>query len=189
MFLKGLIVYFCDNCLHLIYNKKVIVKSLDSINQGLVVDRTSFMDSFLSILKKEKIKSKLFGDKIYVVKDVYFNNRDVYFLDNMFMELGFIKVVYLDIRDFFETDYSYIGIFKGYIVFYLDSPIILSLEYFNDFPKLIDYFKDHYKKYIVLFGSNTNIPLIHSNLVSIYYIDQFQSYIAESLLKVKKYGA
>lgn len=189
MFLKGLIVYFCDNCLHLIYNKKVIVKSLDSINQGLVVDRTSFMDSFLSILKKEKIKSKLFGDKIYVVKDVYFNNRDVYFLDNMFMELGFIKVVYLDIRDFFETDYSYIGIFKDYIVFYLDSPIILSLEYFNDFPKLIDYFKDYYKKYIVLFGSNTNIPLIHSNLVSIYYIDQFQSYITKSLLKVKKYGA
>lgn len=189
MVLKELIVYFCDNCIHLIYNKKVIIKVLDSINQGLVVDRTSFMDSFLSILKKEKIKSKLFGDKIYVVRDVYYNNRDIYFLDNMFMELGFIKVVYLDIRDFFEADYSYVGVFKDYIVFYLDSPVILSLDYFKDFPKLIEYFKAYYKKYVVLFGSNVNIPLIHSNLVSIYYIDQFQSYIAESLLKVKKYGA
>ena len=70
MNLKELIVYFCDDYIHIVNHHQIIHKKLDSIQKGLVVDRTKFMESFLSILKKEKIKSKLFGDKIYIVKDV-----------------------------------------------------------------------------------------------------------------------
>lgn len=186
--MKELIVYFCDNCIHLIYNQKVIVRNLDSLKEGVIVDRTSFMEDFISILKKEKIKSKLFGDKIYVVKDAYFNNRDIYFLDDMFIELGFIKVVYIDIYTFFEEKYSYIGVFQDYVVFYLELPIVLSLKYFNDLSNLIYYFKDYYKEYIVLFGTNSNIPSIHFNSFPVFYIDHYKNFITESLLKVKKYG-
>ena len=185
--MKELIVYFCDNVVHIVYKGEVISKKLDSIFRGLVVNRTSFMESFLEILKKEKIKSKLFGDKIYVVKDVYLKPSDLFYLESIFADLGFIKVVFLDIKEYFNEDYTYIGIFQDYMVFYLDNPVFIDLEYFKDFPKLIEYFKDYYQKFVLLFGTNKNIPNIHSNLVYIYYIDDFQNYITQSLLKVKKY--
>ena len=70
--MKELVVYFYDDVVNILYHNKVISRKLSSVRQGLVVDRTSFMESFLSILKKEKIKSRLFGDKIYIVQDVYF---------------------------------------------------------------------------------------------------------------------
>ena len=186
-YLKELIVYFCDNVVHIVYKREVISKKLDSISRGLVVNRTSFMESFLEILKKEKIKSKLFGDKIYIVKDVYLKPSDLFYLESIFADLGFIKVVFLDIKEYFNEDYTYIGIFQDYMVFYLDNSVFIDLKYFKDFPKLIEYFKDYYQKFVLLFGTNKNIPNIHSNLVYIYYIDDFQNYITQSLLKVKKY--
>ena len=91
--MKELIVYFYDNVICIVYQNKIIEKKLDSIYQGLVVDRTKFMESFLAILKKEKIKSKLFGDKIYVVRDAYYSVRDLYYLESMFVEMGFINIV------------------------------------------------------------------------------------------------
>lgn len=185
--MKELVVYFCDDTIEIIYNKKVIKKRLESIYQGMVVDRTKFMESFSKILKNAKIRSKLFGDKIYVVKNVYFQPSDLYYLESIFADLGFIKTIFLDIRDYFNEDYDYIGIFKDYIVFYLDKPVLLDLNYFKDLPKLIEFFAVYYHKYVILFGTNENIPYIHSDKIKIYYIDHYQDYITQSLLKVKKY--
>lgn len=186
--MKELIVYFCDNVIRIIYNGKVIDKKLDCVKWGRVVERTKFIDSFLEILKKEKIKSKLFGDKIYLVKDVYLQPSDLFYLESIFTDLGFVKVQFLDIKDYFNNDYTYVGVFQDYIVFYLDKPVVLDLYYFKDLPKLIEYFKNFYGKYVVLFGTNKNVSSVHSNSVNIYYIDDFYDYIVKSLLKVKKYG-
>ncbi len=188
MNLKELIVYFCDDYIHIVNHHQIIHKKLDSIQKGLVVDRTKFMESFLSILKKEKIKSKLFGDKIYIVKDVYFKPSDLFYLESIFSELGFIKIVYIDICDLFCKDYTYIGIFQDYIVFYLEKPLIFDLCYVEDISKLIDDLQEYYLDYVVLFGTNLRIPEIKSDSIHLYYIDHYTDYITESLLKVKKYG-
>ena len=47
--MKELIVYFYDNVICIVYQNKIIEKKLDSIYQGLVVDRTKFMESFIDI--------------------------------------------------------------------------------------------------------------------------------------------
>lgn len=186
--MKELIVYFCDNTVSIIYNTRVISQKLDSIYQGLVVDRIKFIESFIQILKKEKIKTKLFGDKIYIVKDAYFNGRDQFYLENIFLELGFVQVLFFDIHNLFECDYTYIGVFQDYIVFYLDKPVFLELYYFKDFPKLLSYFREYYQSYVVLFGTNKNILNINNLDFNIYYIDNYKDFIVKSLLKVKKYG-
>ena len=186
--MKELIVYFCDNTVSIIYNTRVISQKLDSIYQGLVVDRVKFIESFIQILKKEKIKTKLFGDKIYIVKDAYFNERDQFYLENIFLELGFVQVLFFDIHNLFECDYTYIGVFQDYIVFYLDKPVFLELYYFKDFPKLLSYFREYYQSYVVLFGTNKNILNINNLDFNIYYIDNYKDFIVKSLLKVKKYG-
>lgn len=185
--LKGLVVYFYDDVLNILYNGRIIEKKLNCINQGMVVNRTEFIENFGNILKKEKIRNKLFGDKIYVVKDVYFKESDLFYLESIFTDLGFLKVKFLNILDYFMEEYTYIGVFNNYIVFYLDKPVLLDLIYFKDFPKLIDYFIDYYQNCVILFGSNSNIPNISSNYVNIYYIDNYKNYIINSLLKVKKY--
>lgn len=187
MQLKNLVIYFCDNIIYILYNGKIIEKKLKSLKRGLVVNRTDFIENFENIIKKEKIKSSFFGDKIYVVKDVYFRESDLFYLENIFNDLGFVKVKFLNILDYFMEDYTYIGIFSNYIIFYLDKPVLLDLNYFKDFPKLIEYFEDYYNNYVILFGSNINIPNIHSNVINIYYIDNYKTYIPQSLLKVKKY--
>lgn len=166
----------------------MISQKLDSIYQGLVVDRIKFIESFIQILKKEKIKTKLFGDKIYIVKDAYFNGRDQFYLENIFLELGFVQVLFFDIHNLFECDYTYIGVFQDYIVFYLDKPVFLELYYFKDFPKLLSYFREYYQSYVVLFGTNKNILNINNLDFNIYYIDNYKDFIVKSLLKVKKYG-
>ena len=186
IYLKELMIYFYDDIISIIYNGQVIEKKLDSIYRGLVVNRTDFMESFLGLLKKERIKSKLFGDKIYIVRDAYFNNRDLFYLENLFLELGFIKVIFIDIYELFSEEYTYIGVFKDYMVFYLDKPLVMDLTYFKDIPKLIAYFKEYYQTYVILFGTNHFIPAIKSQLVPIYYVDHYQNYITQSLLKVKK---
>ena len=184
--MKEVIVYFYDNIVSIVYQGRVLEKKLDSISQGMVVDRNGFMESFLVILKKAKIKNKLFGDKIYVVKDAFFNYSYSFYLESIFTELGFIKVVFIKIEEFFLEQYTYIGIFKDYIVFYLEKSLVMDLYYFKDIPKMIDYFKDYYKDYVVLFGTNAFIPNIRLNSVNVYYIDHYQNYITQSLLKVKK---
>ncbi len=189
MNLKDLIVYFCDDYIHIVNHHQVIHKRLDCIQKGLVVDRTKFMESFLAILKKEKVKSKLFGDTICVVKDVFFRASDLFYLESIFSELGFIKVVFMDIQELFCEGYTYIGIFQDYIVFYLKQPLILDLSYVSDILKLIEYLKDYYLEYVVLFGTYSDIPKFQSNKIPLYYIDNYTNYITDSLLKVKKCDA
>lgn len=184
--MNELVVYFYDNVVSIVYKDRVIKQELDSISEGLVVNRTSFMESFVSIIKKEKIKSKLFGDKIYVVKDAYFRSSDLFYLESMFMEMGFIKVIFKNIEELFYEGYTYIGVFQDYVVFYLDKPAIFDLTYFKDLSKLLAYFKSYYQEYVVLFGTNPDIPKISSNLINLYYIDHYQDYITQSLLKVNK---
>ena len=185
--MEELVVYFYDNVVSIVDKDRVITQELDSIKKGLVVNRTSFMESFVSIIKNNKIKSKLFGDKICIIQDAYFHSGDLFYLENMFMEMGFIKVIFKNIYELFQKKYTYVGIFKDYIVLYLDKPVFLELTYIKDYSKLVNDFKDYAQKYVVLFGSNQDIPNI-SQLVNVYYIDYYQDYVVKSLLKVKKYG-
>lgn len=66
--MKELIIYFCDNTLYIVHNMKIIEKKMDSIYQGLVVDRTKFIESFMQILKKEKLKQNYLEIRFILLK-------------------------------------------------------------------------------------------------------------------------
>lgn len=182
--MKDIKVYFVDDIINIVYNGKVIRKKLKNIiKKGNVICRESFMEEFMKILKLEKIKSKLFGDKIYVVKNSFYSVRDLYFLETMFLDLGFIKVIFLDIEDlmpddnatFIEFNDTYLNIIKG---------PLLDLDYFKDIPKVLE--SINLKKNVYLFGSNKLIPELKINNKNLYYFDNFKDYIENSLLKINK---
>lgn len=184
-----MIVFLVDDYLNVVYKDRVINYRLkDIIDMGLVVDKDGFIKSFMDILKKEKIKGKLFGDNIKIVKNSYYRESDVFFLDHLFLEIGFAKVEFIDISSlFFRSDTTYLEINDKYMVINLDKGLIVEFKYVKDIPKVIDYFSDSFKSWVVLFGNNSNIPLIKSKSRELFYFDNYKNYIAESLLKVKKY--
>lgn len=185
---KKIIVFLVDDTLNIVYNSKVINKKLkDIIFKGRIVDRLKFMEEFSKIIKNEKIKTKLFGDNIYFVRNTYFNEMDIFYLDNLFMEIGFNKVIYIDIRELLpDMEASFIEINNTYMVV-LDSGLFLDLDYFKDIPGIIKYLTKDITRDIVFFGVNKSLPKIVEDL-NLYYLDDYANYIIERLLKVKKYG-
>lgn len=183
----NVIVYFVDDKLILIYKNNVYTYQLKNIiSLGQIVDKNAFIENFLAIVKKEKIKSKLFGDNILILKNSFYNNRDLEYYKNIFTELGFLQVHFKDIIDFFKEDYTYIEINNSYLVINIDEALIFDLKHFKDIPRLIYYFKDYYKQYVVLFGTNSNIPNIKVKNLNIFYLKDYANYLSNNLLKVKK---
>lgn len=187
---KKIIVFLVDNILNIVYNSKVINIKMDGIlYKGRIVDRLKFMEEFNKILKKEKIKTRLFGDNIYVVKNMYFREMDIFYLDNIFMEMGFNKVIYVDIRKLMpDMNATFIEINDTYMVIDKDEGLFLDLDFFKDIPKIINYLQEYIEGDIVLFGVNKIIPKLRIEGINLYYLDDYAGYITNCLLKVKKYG-
>ena len=183
-----MIVYIVENSFHCVYKNRIISVDLKNcIQKGYIVNKEVFMQEFNKMLKKEKIKTKLFGDNITFVNNGYFSTGDLFFLENIFNDLGFIKVDFLDIRDLFpDMNVIFVEVNESYLIIYLNDILYLDLTYFKDIPAILNSLKSFFDKDIAFFGLNKSIPNIHTKDVYSYYIENYKNYITQSLLKVKK---
>lgn len=183
-----MIVYIVENSFHCVYKNRIISVDLKNcIQKGYIVNKEVFMQEFNKMLKKEKIKTKLFGDNITFVNNGYFSIGDLFFLESIFNDLGFIKVDFLDIRDLFpDMNVIFVEVNESYIIIYLKDILYLDLTYFKDIPAILNSLKSFFDKDIAFFGLNKSIPNIHIKNIYSYYIENYKDYITQSLLKVKK---
>ncbi len=181
-------IYIADDIIFIVNKNKVINKKFKSIDRGFIKDKELFMEEFLKLLKQEKIRIKILGDKIEFVWNTYFKESDKFFIDNIFLDLGFAKVEYVQIKDYFDRDAIYMEVNNTYLVINFNEGIYLDLTYFKDIPKILEYFQERLDKDIILFGKNKDIPLIKVDNKNIYYLQNKNSYITDCLLQVKKYG-
>ncbi len=181
-----MILFIEDNKLFIINKKVVHDYKCKSINKGFIINKDMFINEFLKIIKKEKIKLKMLGNDIKIVKNSYFKEADIYYLENILNELGFLKIEYIDIKDFFKDEATYIEVNNTYMIINLDEGLYLDLDYYKDIPKILNYFNVLLNKNIVFFGLNKNIPFIKVMNKDVFYMDNYQNYIPESLLKVEK---
>ncbi len=183
-----MIVYIVESSFHCVYKNRIISVDLKNcIQKGYIVNKEVFMQEFNKMLKKEKIKTKLFGDNITFVNNGYFSIGDLFFLESIFNDLGFIKVDFLDIRDLFpDMNVIFVEVNESYIIIYLKDILYLDLTYFKDIPAILNSLKSFFDKDIAFFGLNKSIPNIHIKSVYSYYIENYKNYITQSLLKVKK---
>ncbi len=185
-----MIVYIVDDGLNIIYKGKIIKDNNAGIKKGYIINKEKFSNDFTQTIKKNKIRGKLFGDNIVVVKNSYFRVSDIKFIENIFLELGFIKVSFLDIKEIFPLKEAlYVEFNKEYMVINLDEGIYLDLKYFKDVPKVLEILDEFIKGDIVFLGTNRCVNLVKVKNRRVYYFDNAASYVAESLLKVKKHGA
>ena len=181
-----MIIFWADNELYIVNNKDIINYKLKSINKGYIINKELFINEFSKIIKKEKIKLKLLGNKIKIVKNSYFKESDLFYIEDIFNELGFLKIEYIDIKEFFREEGTFIEVNNSYLVLNIEDGIYLDLDYFKDIPRILNYFGEMIKKEIIFFGLNKNIPLLKVNNKDVYYMDNFQKFIPDSLLKIKK---
>lgn len=183
-------IYIVEDILYCVYKNRLISIILKNcIQKGYIIDKDIFMQEFSKMLKKEKIKTKLFGDNITFVNNGYFTKGDLFLIYNIFSELGFIKVDFLDIKELLPLmDVIYVEVNNNYLVIYLDDILYLDLSYFKDIPGVLNILKPFLNKDIAFLGLNKCIPNIHINNICSYYIDNYNSYITQSLLKVKNKG-
>ena len=141
-----MILYFVDDYVNIIGLDKVFKKRIEKgIDKGIIKDKKVFGEEFLKVLKKEKIKNKVWRDKIKVVKNSFFNERDLYYIGILFEELGFLGVEYIEIRDLLPDDNrSYIEINNSYMVINIDreTSVMIDFNCFKDIPDILDYFKN-----------------------------------------------
>lgn len=183
-----LIIYIVEDTLCCVNNGKLITVILKNcIQKGFIINSEIFILEFNKMMKKEKIKSKLFGDNISFVNNGYFSIGDIYFIESIFKELGFLKVEFLNIRDLLPTMKAiYVEVNNSYMVLYLDDILYFDMAYFNDIPKTLSLFKAYLDKDVAFFGQNKCIPKVSISNVNCYYIENYVNYITQSLLKVKK---
>ncbi len=188
--MKKLILYFVDDTLQIVYNDTVIKEKLkNAINNGMIYDKDKFTIEFVKILKKEKVKIKLFGGSITVVKEPFYHPSYLFYLEHLLEDIGFATVSYINIQDLFVKDGVYIGVNNNYMTIYFDKAIFIDLNVFKDIPKIIEFFWDLNDKNILLFGNNKIIPSIKLQNNEVYYFENYNNFINQSLLKVKKYDA
>ena len=178
-----MIIFIVDDILKIIYKKRVIkCKLKDVIVKGRIVNKSSFMEEFMKIQKKEKIKLKFLGENIEVIKDSFYLVSDLAFIENIFLELGFNKVIFKDIKDYYEDKYSIIELNNSYMVV---KDLFLDLDYFKDIVTILDYLKDYIKKDLIFWGLNKNIPKIKLKNKNVYYYENYESYLEDKILKDK----
>lgn len=183
-----MIIYIVEDILFCVYKDRLIKVVLKNcIQKGYIINKEIFVDEFNKMVKKEKIKNKLFGDNITFVNNGYFSMGDLFFIENIFYELGFIKVSFLDIRELLPMmDVTFVEINNTYLVVYLEDILYFDLKYFKDIPKVLEVLKPFFKGSIAFLGLNKCIPKVCINNVSGYYIENYDSYVTQNLLKVKK---
>lgn len=176
--------FFLDNTLYIIYNNQEIHSKLPNIiAAGMIINKELFLEEFLKIAHQAKLKNKLFGEDITLIKNSYYTNRDLYLLENIFLELGYLKVHFKSIKDFFkEENATFIEINQDYLVIHLDNGIILDLKYFNDIPKTLNLFKNYFSKNLILFGTNPLIPTLKIPNFNIYYFENYSTFIVDNLI-------
>ena len=184
-----IIVYLVSNRVIVVYNKRIITKDLFKIvDKGLIKDKEKFSEEFMRLLKDNKIKNKLLGEDIWVLKNTYYTEGELFFIQSIFERLGYLKVRFIDIKDFFKEKNSiYIEINNDYLVINMDRGILVDLEFFKDIKSILKMIESD--KPIILFGDNEKLHDIIEEKSEIYYIDNTKNYIADALLDYKFYKA
>lgn len=182
-----MILYIVEDTLHCVYKGNLISAKFSSLEKGYIIDKDLFILEFNKLLKNKKVKTKIFGEDITFVNNGYFTIGELFFIENIFNELGFIKVEFLDIRELLPVmDVIFVEVNNNYMILYLKDILYVNLNYFKDIPMILNVLKSYFSKDIAFLGLNKCIPKMYIKNVNYYYIENYSTYITQSLLKVKK---
>ena len=183
-----MVIYIVDDEINIVDNSKVINKKLENIiDRGRIKNRLKFINEFINICKQAKIKNKLLGENIRIIKNSFYNESDLFYLENIFNELGYNKVIFKNIEDYFlNKEATYIEFNKQYLVINLREVIFWDGKYFDDLALIFRILAKDIKKQVIFFGNNKLIEKVKINGKNVYYMSDYQHYLVKRILEENK---
>lgn len=174
-------IYICDDELFFLDIKKdkIYKDKFKSMQEDAIINSSLFIDEFSKFLKKNHIKTTLFGENIGFIKTTRINSVVLEKYEEILKEY-FHKIEYTNLEDVLkiDTDTGYLHITKNYIDYYFQKKgqnhsIRIDLEIFNgQLKKAIHHsITTIYKpKKMMVFGSPENLSKIAETIMQNYNI-------------------
>lgn len=156
-------IQFVQNGILFINKRDLIFKKLNSVDNYKIINKSQFIEEFSVIINKYKFNNKFLTDNMNIIVDKSFNDFEKEIISNIFKELSFNKIDFIDLTSLLKIKNTEIilDISKNYLKIYLNNQIIETKVYFSKYtPIIILYLKSLiYKnniKTIKIFGNYIN---------------------------------
>lgn len=150
-------IQFVQNGILLLKNNSIFSYNLKSVDNYKVINKETFIHELTDIFDTYKINNNFFTDNINIIIDQTYTIIDIEILNNIFKELSFNKIDYINIIDIFKlnTNDLLIDISTNCIKIYYNNDVIINKIYFNKHKQFLNI----YLKEILLKNNIKNIKI------------------------------
>lgn len=174
------VLYICDDEIFFlnVAKDKIMKEKFKSIQEDQMINIQLFIDEFNTFLKKNNIKTSIFGENICIIKNRNINPV-VLAKYNECLKEYFHKIEYINLEDLLkiDKDIGFLHITNNYIDYYFmknneKNVIRVNLQLFSNQKKAIHHIiTTIYKpKKLIVFGGLENISKIAENISHDYNI-------------------
>lgn len=151
---------FIENGLIILNKEKLSKYKLNSVNNYQVINKEQFIEEISNIIDINKINNKILTDNINIIIDKTYSNLYLSTLKDIFKELSFNKIEYINILDILKPKEQEIIIdisYNSIKIIYKDT-IIQSNIYYSKYISILSiYLKNILKiyniKYLYIYGN------------------------------------
>lgn len=157
---KKITIQLIQNGIIILNNKEINTYAINSVDNYKVINKEDFIIDLTTILNKLKINQTIITNNVDIIIDNTYSELEKEVLSNIFTELSFNKIKFIELTNIFKLQPNeiLIDISKNNIkIYYINEVLELSI-YFNQYiqylnPLLKRILSIHSIKTIKLFGN------------------------------------
>ena len=165
---KEITIQFIQQGIIILNNNQLIEYQLNSVDNYKVINRELFIEEIQDILNILKINKNILTSNINIILDTTYSELEKEIIENIFKELSFNKIKYLNMIDLFKINKEELLIdisLNNIKIYYLDEIIELKI-YFSKYIQTLSIIlksilKKNNIKVIKLFGNHCNNKIIN----------------------------
>lgn len=165
---KEITIQFIQQGIIILNNNKLIEYQLNSVDNYKIINKELFIEEIQDILNILKINKNILTSNINIIIDTTYSELEKEIIENIFKELSFNKIKYLNMIDLFKINKEELLIdisLNNIKIYYLDEIIELKI-YFSKYIQTLSIIlksiiKKHNIQVIKLFGNHCNNKIIN----------------------------
>ncbi len=167
---KTITLQFIQNGILLLNNNDIQEYKFKSVDNYKIINKDQFISETTQVLKDTKINNSLLTDNINIIVDNTYSVIEKENITNIFTELSFNKITYLELTKLFNLKKQelLIDLSTNNIKIYYMNEVIDQKVYFNKYTQILsillkNIIEIHSIKTIKLFGNKCN----NKNIISL----------------------
>ncbi len=143
------------------YKNKINYHKLYSVDNYKIINKNMFLEEFSNLVSKYKLNNKFLTDNINIIIDNIYTEIDKTLIKDIFKELSFNKIEYLNITDILNIKDKelILDLSVNHLKIYFNEEILSTPIYFAKYQEILSIYlkkilsKNHIKE-IKIFGNN-----------------------------------